>query len=714
MLWSTKDPRSNLRTALDTIRLKYPSIDEELLREGIDSLNLKASSDLQEFKEAIHDKRWQKAIELYEGPFLEGLSFREANDVGIASFLDWLNDERENLEASYKTALKHALEEAYIEQDALRLIGYWYRFFKEELAHELNDKVFVNLLALAEPRHEIIQALEAYTDALEIAKLSLPTTLLKQMEELKKQTKAVSPTAKAFVGRKNEFSSLEQSFKTHALLSLIGLGGVGKTSFALEFALRYFPSNYTFIDLSVIRSADNVVFAIAEQLQVNLSELGPKKAVFDHLRHQDNLLILDNFEHVLEARDFVLELRRQCPNLRILITSRVLLEFDEPWAKEHILEGLPYPPTMNDENYLAFDAIQLFLKVARPYSPKLSAKLQTSDQERGYLLAICQRLQGLPLGLELCATWMDTYQLKDIHHALSKKLQLINLNEESNLPERQRNLLAVFEYSWELLSDDLKIALSQLSLFKGATDAQSIEAITQIDQNLLRKLVKKCLVRRDEFSQVQGLFSLHDVIQRGAYQKLTAQKALHQQSQASYIDYYLDYINHFNPQEILDQEKLNGFHVAWNNVQEAWQQASKLLLVAKLEKSLVPLKTFATHQGYAGSLEALFEDSLKRLTEVGQTTEFYQDLAYQHAHVLLQVDKAHQALDYFETELRATSESLRSVHLLTSSSLALRDLSRLDEARQNLATALKLCDKLNLDASQHVPVLLSLALLEDQ
>jgi predicted ATPase/transcriptional regulator with XRE-family HTH domain len=281
------------------------------------------------------------------------------------------------------------------------------------------------------------------------------------------------------------------------LLTLTGIGGVGKTRLAIAAAHEaegHFPDGVAFVDLAPLRDPALVLSIIARSLGLREAE---GQSVADtlraHLLEKQTLLVLDNLEHLLEAAVEMVHLIEACPGLGVLATSRAPLRV----RGEH---EYPVPPlalpssTRNptEEEILATPSGQLFVERARAVFPSFALTTENAPS----VAAICWRLAGLPLALELAAAQV---RLLEPASLLPRLDQALAMAWARDLPERQRTMRATLDWSHELLSEPVRRLFQRLSVFAGGFTLEAAEAVGATEEpgemlELLGALVEQSLV----------------------------------------------------------------------------------------------------------------------------------------------------------------------------------------------------------------------------
>ena len=283
------------------------------------------------------------------------------------------------------------------------------------------------------------------------------------------------------------------------LITLTGPGGVGKTRLALEVArdvADLFPDGVVFVDLAPFGNAMFVLSAVSQALGLGTTGDRPLlEALKAYLREKRLLLVLDNFEHLLEAAPEAASLVSSCPNLTVLVTSRAPLRVRGE-------RRYPVPPLKLPDLARAADAkevarspaVDLFVERAREASPAF----QLTENNATVVAVICRRLDGLPLALELAAAKVN---LLGPTALLARLDQALESGGARDLPERQQTMRAALRWSYDLLSEEEKALFRRLSVFAGGFTLQAAEVVGSDGEaspenvlHLLGRLVDQSLV----------------------------------------------------------------------------------------------------------------------------------------------------------------------------------------------------------------------------
>lgn len=385
--------------------------------------------------------------------------------------------------------------------------------------------------------------------------------------------------ATPLLGRDPELAALERIFhEPHCrLLTLTGMGGIGKTRLAIEFALRQqnmFADGIHYVPLASISSAESIVPAIAEALAFSFS--GPadlKEQLFIHLAHEcktSALLVLDNLEHLLAqssmAANLVREILQQFPTIKILCTSRERINLHGEWTYE--LHGLPIPPLEYVDRAEEYSAAVLFIQSAR----RMDAGFVLAETDKPALVQTCRLVEGIPLAIELAAAWVSMLSLNEIAREIESNIDFLTASTR-DIPERHRSLKATFDHSWQLLSDAERDVLSRLSVFRGGFDRAAAEQVAGASLPLLYDLVSKSLIRRVE----KGRFDLHEVIRQYALAHLDEDISRSLETFDRHCEHYLRLATDYEKKlkSATQQAAMRDLTVELDNLRAAWEWGVK-------------------------------------------------------------------------------------------------------------------------------------------
>ena len=469
-------------------------------------------------------------IALYKGDLLAGFHLRDGEN-----FERWRAAEAEQVRSQVLLALQRLVRYTLDHGDHAAGIMHARRALTIDPFNEDMHRQLILLLARDGQRAAALAQYETCVQLLH-AELGLDpepetTSLIERVRADEVGTGAITkpplhlPTeATPFIDRPDELSRIRERLlhPDCRLLTIVGAGGMGKTRLALRAAaaLAYdFRDGVCFVPLASLQKGEFLPIEIANALGFTPQGItDPLAELTTYLADRELLLVLDNFEQLLDYADRLSMLLQRAPHLRLLVTSRVWLNLPEEWGLP--IGGMAYPTNCETDG-AGYAAVELFAACARRVAPDFSL-----EQECPSVIAICQRVEGMPLCIEIAATWLRVLTAREIVAQIDLKFLT---STARGVSERHRSVEAVFDTSWKMLSADETAALMKLAVFKGMFDRDAALKIAGASLPILASLLEKSLIRRGE----NGYYSLHELLRQFAYDQLltsdTAQQAHHAQ-----------------------------------------------------------------------------------------------------------------------------------------------------------------------------------------
>jgi predicted ATPase/DNA-binding SARP family transcriptional activator len=511
-------------------------------------------------------QRLEGAISLYQGGFLEGFSLKDCPDFDTwtviirgelqskaLSVLDQLTEaytQRGELEKARQYVRKQLTLEPALEQAHRNLMSLLARDGQRSAAlvqYETCRSILREVLGV-EPSAETRSLFEHIRD--EDTGIMLNAT---QRDHLPAET--VSPIELQsgsrhnlpfqltnLIGRENEVRQLKHLLETHRLVTLTGSGGVGKTSLAIQAGreiLERFTDGVWFIDLAPVLNPDLLPQAVATVLRILPETESLMESLISSLHSRRVLLVLDNCEHLLDACAKLSQtLLQTCAQIKILVTSRVSLGV----VAEATLRvpSLTYPEPSQAgtiEDVLGYSAVNLVVERVRYSLPDY----QITSKNAIPLARICQRLDGIPLALELAAARLNVLTAEQVVERLENAFQLLTGGARTALL-RHQTLRATIEWSYNLLQDKECLLLHRLSMFSGEFTLEAVEAVCkggdlEAEEILVRltSLVNQSMVNARRKQGEETRYKLLETVRQFAREKLSAKEL------ASLADRHCDY-----------------------------------------------------------------------------------------------------------------------------------------------------------------------------
>ena len=329
-----------------------------------------------------------------------------------------------------------------------------------------------------------------------------------------------------FVGRFEQLAEVERALETSRLVTLTGPGGTGKTRLALKAAegsLDAFPDGVWLVDLAPITDPDLVLPAVARTLGVKQDASAPIVGTIARvIGDRRMLVVLDNFEQVLDAAPLVAELLAAAPRLTLLVTSRAPLRVRAERELAVPPLEVPTPRPMSRDALAGYEAVALFAERARAVEPDF----ELTDASAAAVAEICRRLDGLPLAIELAVARLRLLDPEAILARLENRLELLT-GGARDLPERQRTMRAAIAWSYELLDEDEQALLRRLAAFVGGFTIEAAEAVCGVpggpDLDVvdgLASLLEKSLLKRERWALTEARFGMLETIREYALEQL--------------------------------------------------------------------------------------------------------------------------------------------------------------------------------------------------
>jgi len=348
-----------------------------------------------------------------------------------------------------------------------------------------------------------------------VSPAGLPALDLQPIEKLHRVNGNPPRALTPFIGRETELTAVGKLLRDPdcSLLTLVGPGGVGKTRLALQAGtdlLACFPDGVYFVSLASIDQGNLAPGVIAAALQIPLcAKTDPKQQLCEALANKELLLILDNLEHLQGAGELMVDLLARAPSLTILATSRERLRLSGEWVFP--VEGLPTcRPGARLVNGVSASS-DLFIQNAR----RLQPDFHPEPVQQEAIEQACWLLEGLPLAIELAASWTHLLPCTEIAREIQKDIDFLS-EARTGAPARHTSMRAVFNHSWSLLTPEEQSVFRKLSVFRGSFGREAAEKVAAAGLAHLRLLLEKSLIRRSSSDR----YGMHELTRQYAYEQL--------------------------------------------------------------------------------------------------------------------------------------------------------------------------------------------------
>lgn len=386
-----------------------------------------------------------------------------------------------------------------------------------------------------------------------------------------------------FIGREAELSSLDELMNQEngRLVTIVGPGGMGKTRLALAWAIHQahrqndrsphpYRHGINFLNLAPLPSADLILPTLANVLNFSIQKSSDreqrphKQQILDYLCQKQMLLLMDNFEHLVDGADLVADILAAAPHIKILVTSRERLNLRQ--EQVYPIQGLEFPDWETPEDAAEYTAVQLFLQSARRNIPDFAL---TGGDDLTYLSRICRLVAGMPLAIELAAAWVELLSLEEIAAEIQQGLDILE-TELRDVPPRQRSVRATIDYSWQKLNESEREIFTRLAVFRGGFTREAAQTISGASLRQLSHLQNKSLLQVDREGH---RYQLHELLRQYAAEKLAHNAELTADVSGRHAHYYARFLADqkpllHGPQESetlrkLDQDRENT-DAAWH------------------------------------------------------------------------------------------------------------------------------------------------------
>lgn len=667
LLWPDQAPeasRSNLRQALATLRRAIGNQESThpflLLEQGNLQINPSASIwlDVNALQQQLIASQSHPHVEietcqtciqnletgvtLYRGDFLEGLLLSDSEDFEI-----WTLTKREQLRLQVLTSFYHLTNHYIRRGQYAQAQTYAFRQVEIEPYCEEAYRQLMCILARSGQRSAALAQYEAFRRIL-AAELGVgPTRETQALYERIRSTGKTCPNnlplpLSALIGREDELTQISERLADPEcrLLSLTGMGGVGKTSLALHAAAEHlgdFLQGTYLVSLTALQHPDQVLAAITDALHLAFDkQTDPKTRLLNYLREKSLLLVLDNFEHLLthpnpqklvenkgktnpgcagtnDLLNLLNEILTAAPHLKLLVTSRERLNLQAEWVLP--IEGLPYPDEPDNApsaDLPGYASIRLFVNRAQ----RVTANFAPADDDYRQIARICQLNRGVPLGIQLAAGWMQSLSCQAIATEMQANLDFLATSLR-DVPDRHQSLFAVFEHSWNLLSRAEQAVLCKLSIFRNSFQHVAAREVVGADPHHLTALANKSFLR----AEPGGRYNLHPLLKLFLHQKLAANPQEQAATESRYAAYYVRFLQTRETDLVIRQDPamMEEVGAEIEDVRAAWEWAVAQKNLDFLSGSLNSMGIFYWARNRFREGQTIFMKAIEALKAQGES-----------------------------------------------------------------------------------------------
>jgi predicted ATPase/DNA-binding SARP family transcriptional activator len=534
----------------------------------------------------------EEAAELYNDHFLAGFTLRDS-----AAFDEWQFFETEGLKDELTGALVRLATYHASQGDFDAAIGHTRRWLGLDPLHEPAHRHLMALYAQAGQRAAALRQYEECARVLEeelgLSPSAETTSLYERIRtgpaergEPSAQPRHNLPVQTTpFVGREKELATIEARLSDPdcRLLTLVGPGGSGKTRLALEAAMgrvEEYEHGVYFVSLAPLRSVDGIVPTVAQALGFSFYEGGePRQQLLGYLRQKNMLIVMDNFEHLLDGVDLVTAVLKTAPDVKILATSRARLNV----GGEHRFRvggmSVPESPSGAVADAGQYSAVELFLQGARRAQPSFEL---TAENLSG-VVQVCRLVDGMPLGIRLASAWVEMLAPEEIAAEIGRSFDLLE-TDRRDVPQRQRSMRATLDHSWRLLTEREREVFRALSVFRGGFTQEAAQEVTHASLHTLLTLVNKSLLHRAP----TGRYEMHELLRQYAEEKLGEEPAAGETARDLHCAYYTAALQQWGADLKGSRQKtaLAEMDAEIENARAAWDWAAERGQVERLDRAM--------------------------------------------------------------------------------------------------------------------------------
>lgn len=565
------------------------------------------------------------AADIAMSPYLAGFSLPDAPEFDLWQSMQADSLQRELGDALEQLALIHAAEG----RNAVRTaIDYAKRWLALDPLHEPAHRLLMLLFAEAGDRAAALQQFDECSRVLAAELDAEPSPETVELRdrivagEVRSTVDALHPTTQpgdgvrpseqhgfhgfpdaptSFVGRADEveYVAARLSDSTCRLLTIVGPGGMGKTRLGIEAARRLAPrfaDGAWFVDLAPVTAVAAVPAAILRALEApGTGSTDTVERLLHFLAGRQTLLVLDNFEHLLGAAEYVMQVLAAAPGVSILVTTRAHLQLQQEWLLP--LDGLAAPPVPGNlatgvdgptnlnagatklVDLEAYDATHLFLQSVRRQLPDFQPDAAGSDR----IAHICRLLEGMPLAIELTASWARRLSLELLAHEVEDGLRRLASTARDALP-RHRSMVAVFDHSWQLLDAREQGILRTLSLFRGGFTLEAAETVALASVGDLAGLLDASWIRL----RPSGRYDMHELVRQYCEAHLAEDPAA-DEARSRYATFFGDFISRLTKGMNYNNAVMDELMADFGNLELAWYwgvEHGRMVMVLEIAISL--------------------------------------------------------------------------------------------------------------------------------
>lgn len=414
------------------------------------------------------------------------------------------------------------------------------------------------------------------------------------------------------------------------LLTILGLGGMGKTRLGLAVAARQvalqgnengrFPDGVYFVDLQDVDAVAEIAPAINQAIgfKPSANDRSPRQQLLDYLRRRQLLLVLDNFEQLLAGVDLLIKIRQAAPGVCLLITSRQKLAVQGEYLFP--LPGLAYPAAHEPGAALSallpsYPAYDLFIQRVKQVKPDF----QSGEAETAFIWQICHLTNGMPLALELAAGWANLLSLPEIAAQIERGLDILE-SDLRDVVTRQRNIQTIFNTTWDQLNPAEQDCFARLCVFRGGFTYPAAQAVAGATLRQLALLTNHALLRHNPAAQH---YHMHRLLRQFGKDKLNNHPDLATSVREKHSAYFTERLEQwgrelYGPRQAEAKLEMESDS---QNIRLAWEWMVEKRRIGQLDKSVYPIFIFYHRSGRRRDIAPFCQPATDRLADASTPEE---------------------------------------------------------------------------------------------
>jgi DNA-binding SARP family transcriptional activator len=566
---------------------------------------------------------YKQAADLFNGDFLAGFSLRDSPE-----FDNWQYFQTEELRREIGKIYNQLIDWCSEKQEYDQGIFYGRRWLQLD---ELDEDAHRALMRLYAAKGQRNAAIRQYQHCVQLIERQLNITPEPMTTELYEMIQSGSFTIKSeyrgaqplpgsklpaqitpFIGRSDEIAELSRLLldSEMRLLTILAPGGMGKSRLAIEIARKlmpHFEDDVLFVPLTPLETSEMFISYFANAIGYIRVEGQPlNQQLMDYFQEKSMLLVVDNLEHLTNMSEWIRDLLANSPNLKILATSRLPLNIKAE-TRFH-LSGLDFPEEGTNKDLNSYCAVMLFLRSAHRAKPGFTP----TEDDWPYIGEICRLVGGMPLGIEIAASWLEMLCLPEIVEEIRTGLAFFE-TDIRDIPERQHSLYSVFDYSWKNLDEKEREQFSQLTIFRGGFTREAAEKVVGISLRQLVGFVNRSILNRTP----EDRFEIHELLRQYGFEKLQASPVKIKNLETQFAEHYCNKMGAWNEDMKTGKQRQAMVEISadFENFRYAWEIAVNLQRLDLIETSLVGLFWYLNQSVRNDEGLALFELAAENLSD---------------------------------------------------------------------------------------------------